>query len=69
MRPDFTILVDGKSIASEKLSGKPMNAFFDVTYPIPAELTKGKSTITVRIQTTPGKGGASVSGMRLVRAK
>ncbi len=69
MRPDFTILVDGKPIASEKLTGKPMNAFFDVTYPIPAELTKGKSTITIRIQTNTGKGGASVSGMRLVKAK
>ena len=68
MRPDFEILVDGKAVASETLKGKPMNSFFDVTYSIPSELTKGKSMVVVRIQTKPGKGGASVSGIRLVRA-
>ena len=69
MRPDFEILIDGKSVASETLQGKPMNQFFDVTYSIPKDLTAGKSTLTVRVQTKPGKGGASVSGIRLVKAK
>jgi hypothetical protein len=69
MRPDFEVLVDGKVVASEMLKGRPMNQFFDVTYTVPKELTAGKSAVTVRVQTKPGKGGASVSGMRLVRAK
>lgn len=69
MRPDFQILVNGKAIATETLKGKPMNQFFDVLYTIPKELTQGKELITIRIQTNPGKSGASVSGMRLVKTK
>ncbi len=69
MRPDFEVLIDRKVVASETLKGKPMNQFFDVTYSIPKELTTGKLMVTVRVQTKPGKGGASVSGMRLVKAK
>ena len=68
MRPDFTILIDGKTVASETLKGKPMNKFFDVEYEIPAEMTAGKLVLTIRVQTAKGKTGASVSGMRLVRA-
>ncbi len=67
-RPDFNVLVDGKSVAAEKLAGRPKNSFFDVTYSLPAESTKGKSSVTVRIQPVDGRGGPSVAGMRMVKA-
>jgi hypothetical protein len=69
MRPDFQILVDGKMIAAETLKGKPMNQFFEVVYPIPLNITEGKSMAVIRVQANPGKTGASVSGIRLVKAK
>jgi hypothetical protein len=69
IRPDFTILVGGKEIAADQLAGKPANRFYDVTYALPEELTKGKSTIRVRVQAKEGKSGPSVTGARVVRRK
>lgn len=67
IRPDFEILVDGKSIGTETLEGRPMNKFFDVEYAIPLESTKGKSSVVVKIQPRAGKSGPSVSGARVAR--
>lgn len=69
IRPDFTILVDGKEIAADKLEGRPNNRFYDVTYPLPAEVTDGKSTVVIKIQAREGKAGPSVAGVRMVRRK
>jgi len=69
IRPDFEILVDGAKIADEKLEGRPKNAFYDVTYVLPAVATQGKSSVRIRVQ---GKGNAwsgSFAGARVVRAK
>ena len=67
--PEFEILVDGHSIASETLAGKPVNAFYDVTYSLPESLTSGKDHVTIRVQAAAGKAGGSVAGARLVRVK
>jgi DUF1680 family protein len=67
MRPDFAILIDGKLLSAETLKDKPMNKFFDVEYDILAELTAGKSVITIKVQASKGKTGASISGIRLIR--
>lgn len=66
IQPHFEILVDGHEIADETLAGKPLNRFFDVTYAIPAELTKGKSKVVIRIQSGEHKAGGSLTGARLV---
>ncbi|RYG49065.1 glycoside hydrolase family 127 protein [bacterium] len=68
LRPDFTILVDGKEIVAEKLEGRPLNRFFDVAYAIPDALTKGKEKVRVRIQPREGKWSASFAGARVVRS-
>ncbi|MBN9502243.1 MAG: hypothetical protein BGO01_17060 [Armatimonadetes bacterium 55-13] len=68
-RPEFDILIDGKKIATENLSGQPANKFYDVTYPVPTELTQGKQKITVRIQSTPNHWSGSISGARTVKQK
>lgn len=47
----FNILVDGTTIATENIVGKWNKAqFMNVEYPIPANLTDGKDTITVKFQ-------------------
>ena len=42
--------------------------FFDVRYPIPADVVKGKTKVTVRFQATGGNEIAAVFGARMVRA-
>jgi len=69
IRPDFTVFVDGKEIAADKLEGRPFNKFYDVTYAIPAELSKGKSTVVIRIQAKDTRTGPSVAGVRVVKKK
>ena len=69
IHPDFAILVDGTLLASETLAQHHENRFFDIEYTIPAELTKGKSKVTVRVQPFTGKSGPSVAGARIVKTK
>ncbi len=69
LRPSFQILVDGAPLASENLSGRPNNTFYDVTYPMQGSMTSGKQTVTIRIQSDPGKTSGSIAGARLVRRK
>jgi DUF1680 family protein len=69
IRPDFTILVAGQEIAADQLEGRPANRFYDVEYAIPEALTKGKTTVRVRVQAREGKAGPSVTGARIVRRK
>jgi len=64
----FDILVDGQKIASQVIEGRRTPRFFDVEYPLPAELVKGKKKVTVRLQATNGNEIAAVFGLRMIRA-
>ncbi len=66
-RPEFAILVDGKEIAADNLEGKPQNRYYDATYNLPEEATKGKSTVRIRIEPRPTKVGPTVAAARMVR--
>jgi hypothetical protein len=44
-----------------------VSRFFDVEYPLPADLVQGKQKITVRFEATGGNEVAPVFGVRLVR--
>jgi len=68
-RPEFEILVDGKSIAADNLEGKPQNRYYDATYTLPVASTQGKSTVRIRIQPKPTKVGPTVAAARTVRRK
>jgi hypothetical protein len=46
----FDILIDGTKIATQALDGAHPGDFFEIDYPIPAELTRGKDKVTVRFQ-------------------
>jgi DUF1680 family protein len=49
----FDILVDGQKLATQTLLHNHPGAFFEVDYPIPFDLTRGKQGITVTFQAHP----------------
>lgn len=63
----FGILIDGVKIATQELKGGTPGKFFDVEYPIPAELTKDKTKVVVRIQSVNDKTAGRVFGCRTIR--
>lgn len=64
---EFEILVDGHKIATQKLDAQKPNEFMDVIYPIPQDLIKGKSKVTIRFQALPGKIAGGVFGCRILK--
>jgi DUF1680 family protein len=46
----FEILVDGQRIATQRLTGAHPGDFFQIDYPIPEALTRGKQSVLVRVQ-------------------
>ncbi|MDQ3804505.1 MAG: glycoside hydrolase family 127 protein [Acidobacteriota bacterium] len=65
----FDILVDGARVATQSLQNDRPGQFFDVAYPLPEELTRGKEKITVRFQARPGNTAGGLYGLRVVRGK
>src|SRR6185503_20811278 len=63
---NFEILVDGKKIAAQSLQNDKPGEFFDVTYQIPQELTRGKNKITIRFQAQPGNLAGGFYGVRII---
>jgi DUF1680 family protein len=66
------VLVDGKQIGDHvepPRSPDQDKQFVDVGYTIPAELTAGKSKVTVRFQATDGNDLGGIFGVRTVRAE
>ncbi len=63
----FDVLVDDRKIATQKLDRQKPDEFFDVTHPLPEELTKNKAKITVRFQSNSGSMAGGVFGCRIVK--
>jgi hypothetical protein len=63
----FDILVDDRKIAEQTLNRNEPDKFFDVEYPIPAELTRGKEKVTVKLQSVGGATAGGVFDLRIVR--
>jgi DUF1680 family protein len=66
---EFDILIDGMKVATQVLDNNSPDKFFDVTYPVPQELTKGKDKVTVRFQGHENKTAGGVFGCRIVQRK
>jgi hypothetical protein len=64
---EFDIIVDGQKLAAEHLTGSHPGVYFDQVYPLPAALTKGKHTLTLRIQGANTWVGG-VFGVRVMKA-
>jgi hypothetical protein len=63
----FDILVDGETLATERLTAGHPGVYFDQIYPLPTTLTKGKQKLTVKIQGGHTWAGG-VFGARVVKA-
>ena len=63
----FKIMVDGKEIAVQNLDRNVPGAFFDQEYPVPPELTRGKSKVVVRFEGLPGKMAGGVFGLAMLK--
>ena len=66
---DFDLLADGKVLHTYRFDGSQGARLYDVTLPIPAELTVGKNKILIRFQAKPGKMAGGLYGARILRAK
>jgi hypothetical protein len=66
----FDVLIDGQKAVSVTHTETPRpGAFFDEVYDIPETLTKGKETVTVRLQPTNGRSTGMIFGLRLFTAR
>jgi DUF1680 family protein len=63
----FDILVDGTVVASEDLNKYKESRFYDISYPVPTELTQGKTLVTVKLQAKSNNAAGPVYGIRMVR--
>jgi hypothetical protein len=64
----FDLLVDGRRIGHQEVTRSRPPRFYDVEYPIAAEIVEGKQRVTVRFQAPEGNSVASVFGIRMIRA-
>jgi hypothetical protein len=65
----FDILVDGQKIGNQVLLRNEPGKFFDVEYPIPEDLTRGKAKVTVRFQAEPDATAGGIFGLRILEHK
>jgi hypothetical protein len=65
---DFQILIDGQVLAAHRLGRTDPPRFYDVSFPIPAELLRGKNSVTVRFQAKQGSQVPAIFAVRMVRA-
>jgi uncharacterized protein len=63
----FDILVDGRLIATQTLRQDKPGDFFDMTYAIPEELTRGRQSVEVRFRAHPGNMAGGLYGARTLR--
>jgi hypothetical protein len=66
---EFEILIDGRKLASQTLNQDHPGQFFDVDYPIPDALIKGKKSVRVRFQPIPRNTAGPVFGVKIFRSK
>ncbi len=64
----FEIQADGRRISQPQIENSEPARFFDVEYPIPADLVQGREKVTVRFQADAGRSVAGVYGLRMIRA-
>jgi hypothetical protein len=65
----FDIQVDGQTIATQNLGAFKQSKFYDISYPVPPALVRGKQSVTVKFVARSARNGVGpVSGtIRMVR--
>jgi len=62
----FDVLVDGRRLASESQPQSSVSRFYEKEYPIPADLVRDRTTLTVRFEATNGLEVTPVFSVRLI---
>ncbi|MFN8241353.1 MAG: DUF6805 domain-containing protein [Bacteroidales bacterium] len=62
----FDIMVNGKIIATENISGKKDGQFISVTYEIPEEISRGRFNLVVMFKAHEGNMAGPVFGVRTI---
>ena len=63
----FDILVNGRKLATEELTGGATGKFFYKSYLLPADLVEHMEKVTVRVEANYGKTAGRVFGARVIR--
>jgi uncharacterized protein len=63
----FDIQVDGQVVATEDINKYKESRFYEISYPIPLELTKGKKAVKITFQAKPSNQAGPLYGVRLVK--
>jgi hypothetical protein len=63
----FDILIDGIKLATEDLNQYKESRFYDISYTLPIELTKGKQKVTVKLLPQKDNSAGPVYGSRMVK--
>ncbi|WP_246269525.1 beta-L-arabinofuranosidase domain-containing protein [Chitinophaga oryzae] len=64
----FDIFIDNVKVATEDLNKYKASKFYEIVYPLPLAVTRGKQTVTVKLQAHPGNSAGPVYGpVRTIR--
>ncbi len=66
---EFEIQLDGQTLARQTLDLDQPGKFFDVAYPIPDDMIRGKTTVRVRFVPLPRNTAGPVFGVRIFRSQ
>ena len=64
----FEIHAEGQRIGDQAFAQSSVSRFFEVEYPLPAEMTRGKQKVTIKFQATGGNEVAPVFAVRTIRS-
>ena len=65
----FDILIDGVKLTTVDWDGGKTGKFYDIEYPIPAEMINGKSKITIKIDAPYNKTAGRVFGAIIIKSE
>jgi len=63
----FDILLDGRKVAEQSLDHQRPNEFFEVEYPLPPELTRGKEKVSVTFQAHESNLAGGLFGCQMLK--
>jgi hypothetical protein len=63
----FDIMVDDTTLTTVEWNGGSTGRFYDEVYPLPAELIRGKESVTIMIKANHGRTAGRIFGCRIVK--
>ena len=63
------ILVEGRVVATQTLNRDRPGEFFELTYAVPFELTRGKQRVEVRFRPHPDNTAGALYGLKVLKGR